>query len=146
MDIAIQKGKSMQEHEQIPPPNQFDKADGVPPPDKSRGLPAIAFCEQFSETDKQTPRTRVSAAADYSAHMLEAMRHNRLRSSDYPLVMSIMRAITQGHTEEQWKAENQRSLKVLIDQPTDKADPHADATDRYEQTAMILKDINLWPW
>jgi type I site-specific restriction endonuclease len=102
--------------------------------------------EHFAETDKQTFKARVGAAAEYSASIQEAMRHNRLRSSDYPLVMSILRAITQGHSEEQWKKENQRALKTLINQPTEQTEPHADATDRYEQTASILKEINLWPW
>jgi hypothetical protein len=102
--------------------------------------------EQFSETDKQAFKARVGAASEYSANIQEAMRHNRLRSSDYPLVMSILRAITQGHTEEQWKEENQRSLKALINQPALQTDPHADAADRYEQTASILQDISLWPW
>jgi|SRR6266567_9572801 hypothetical protein len=102
--------------------------------------------EQFSETAEQTPRPRVGDAAVYSGHMQEAMRHNQLRSSDYPLVMTIMRAIAQGHTEEQWKEENQRSLKALIDQPTVTTEPHADTTDRYEQITSTLKDINLWPW
>jgi hypothetical protein len=102
--------------------------------------------EQFSETDKQTPRPKVGDAAVYSGHMQEAMRHNRLRSSDYHLAMTIMRAIAQGHTEEQWKEENQRSLTALINQPTVTTEPHADATDRYEQTVNVLKDLNLWPW
>jgi hypothetical protein len=102
--------------------------------------------EQFSETDKQTPRPKVGEAAVYSARVQEAMRHDRLSSSDYPLVMTIMRAITQGHTEEQWKEEQQRSLKALINQPADKNIPHSDAADRYEQIANNLKDINLWPW
>jgi len=102
--------------------------------------------EQFSETDKQSPRLKVGDAAVYSGHMQEAMRHNRLRSSDYHLVMTIMRAITQGHTEEQWKEENQRALKALIDRPADQTEPHGDATNRYEQTVNMLKDLNLWPW
>jgi hypothetical protein len=102
--------------------------------------------EQFSETDKQASSFRASEAAVYSTRIQEAMRHNQLRSSDYPLVMTIMRAIGLGQTEEQWKAEHQYTLRALTDQPTDKTEPHSDAADRYEQTARILNDIDLWPW
>jgi hypothetical protein len=102
--------------------------------------------EQFSENDKQIHRLKVGDADVYSSRMLEVMRYNRLRSSDYHLVMTILRAITHGQTEEQWKEENQRTLKALLDQPANKTEPHADANNRFEQAVTILKDLNLWPW
>lgn len=102
--------------------------------------------EQFSETNKQTHGLKVGDADVYSGHMLEAMRYNQLRSADYHLVMTIMRAVTHGQTEEQWKEENQRTLKALTNQPADKTEPHADASNRYEQTVSVLKDLSLWPW
>ena len=102
--------------------------------------------EQFSETNTHIHKLKVNDADVYSGHMLEAMRYNRLRSSDYHLVMTIMRAVTHGQTEEQWKEENQRALKTLTNQPADKTESHADATNRYEQTVNVLKDLSLWPW
>jgi site-specific DNA-adenine methylase len=60
--------------------------------------------------------------------------------------MTILSAIAQGYTEEKWQEEQQRSLKALTNQPSDKKAAHADATNRYEQLVSNLKDLTLWPW
>src|SRR5579872_1683305 len=90
--------------------------------------------------------TRITATATYSTRIQEAMRYDKLRPSDYFLVMSIMRAVSQGFTEKQWKTEQQSAVKVLQIQPPDKERAHTDAADRYEQTIALLKDLLLWPW
>ncbi|GAC1647005.1 MAG: hypothetical protein NVS4B9_38920 [Ktedonobacteraceae bacterium] len=100
--------------------------------------------KQFA--DEQAPQRRLADAAAYSARIQEAMRYNKLRSSEYPLVMNIMNAVLHSYTEEQWKVEQQRSLKVLLEQPAEKGHPHEDAPNRYEQIVSSLKDLTLWPW
>lgn len=102
--------------------------------------------KQFSETNEQTPTRRNGSAVAYSARIQEAMRYNKLRSSEYPLVMTILRAVTQGYTEERWQEEQQSLLKILANQPTDKGIAHSDANNRYEQVVLSLKDLTLWPW
>jgi hypothetical protein len=102
--------------------------------------------KQFSETNEPTSPRRVGSGILYSASVQEAMRYNKLRSSEYPLVMSILSALLQGHTEQRWKEEQHRPLKALINQPPDKETFHADAANRYEQTVHCLRDLQLWPW
>lgn len=101
--------------------------------------------KQFSETNEQAYERRVGNANAYSAHVQEAMRYDRLRSADYPLVMTILEAVSRGSSEERWK-EEQRAVKLLIDQPPDKGISHADEANRYEQMVHRLKDLTLWPW
>lgn len=102
--------------------------------------------KQFPETNEQTSQREIGSAITYSAYVQEAMRYNKLRSSEYPLVMSILNAVLQGYSEERWKEEQQRPLKALTNQPPDKETFHADAANRYEQTVRCLKDLMLWPW
>jgi hypothetical protein len=59
------------------------------------------------------PSGRMTATSAYSARIQEAMRYDKLRSSDYPLVMSIIRAVSQGFTEEKWKTEQQSTVRAL---------------------------------
>lgn len=99
-----------------------------------------------TEENEPIASGRMTATAAYSAHIQEAMRHNKLRSWNYPLVMSIMRAVSQGFTEEKWKTEQQSAVSALLNQPSDKGIAHADAADRYEQTIALLEDLVLWPW
>jgi hypothetical protein len=102
--------------------------------------------KQLAETEESASQKRIGSAISYSAYVQEAMRYNKLRSSEYPLVMSILRAVLQGQTEEKWKEEQQRQLEALIHQSPDKTTFHADAANRYEQTVCCLKDLMLWPW
>jgi hypothetical protein len=102
--------------------------------------------KQSSETHEPNSSSRMSDTAAYSTRIQEAMRYDKLGSSDYLLVLTILRAIAQGWTEEQWKQEQQRTVSVLINQPTDKQTPHADAANRYEQAITCFKDLVLWPW
>lgn len=102
--------------------------------------------QQFPETKEQTSQRRMSSTVAYSARIQEVMRYNKLRSAEYPLVMTILSAITQGYTEEKWQEVQQRSLKALANQPSDKKAAHADATNLYEQLVSNLKDLTLWPW
>src|SRR5690349_19953730 len=102
--------------------------------------------KQPSAANKQIPSGRMSDTAAYSARIQEAMRYDKLRSSDYPIVMTIMHAVSQGCTEEQWGKEQQRTVSILTKQPPDKKAPHADAANRYEQTIACFKDLLLWPW
>jgi hypothetical protein len=105
-----------------------------------------SMSKRFTEENEPMPPDRMTATAAYSARLQEAMRYDRLRSSDYPLVMSIMRAVSQGFTEERWEAEKQSNVRALQKNPTDKQLPHADAASRFEQTIAGLKDLALWPW
>ena len=99
-----------------------------------------------TEEKKPILSGRITATAAYSACIQEAMRYDKLRSSDYPIAMSIMRAVSQGLTEEQWRAEQQNTVRALLNQPPDKERAHADAADRYEQMIAQLEDLVLWPW
>jgi len=88
----------------------------------------------------------MSDTAAYSTRIQEAMRYDKLGSSDYLMVLTILRAIAQGWTEEQWKQEQHRTVSMLTKQPPDKQTPHSDAANRYEQTIASFKDFVLWPW
>ncbi|SRR5581483_180026 len=102
--------------------------------------------QPFPETKEQTFHRKISHASAYSARVQEAMRYDKLPSSDYPLVMTLLNAVSHGYTEERWKEEQQRTLKALTNQPPDKKTPRADAANRYEQVVGCLKDLTLWPW
>ena len=102
--------------------------------------------KQFAETNEQPSQRRIGNASAYSAHIQEAMRYDKLSSSDYHLVMTILSAVSGGRTEEEWHEEQQRTLKTLTDQPPDKGTSYTDAANRYEQTVSRLKDLMLWPW
>ena len=101
---------------------------------------------QSTRENEPMPSGRMTATAAYSARIQVAMRHDRLRSSDYHLVMSIMRAVSQGFTEEQWETEQRSTVRALLEKPADSKIAHADAANRYEQTIAEIKDLALWPW
>lgn len=101
--------------------------------------------KQFSEIHDPVLQHKMRGSA-YAAHIQEAMRYSKLHSQEYPIAMTILRAVTQGDTEEQWKQEQQRVLTVLSNRPADKNVPFADAANRYEQMVANFKDLNLWPW
>jgi hypothetical protein len=96
--------------------------------------------QQISETKDQPSQRRMSSTVAYSARIQEVMRYDKLRSAEYPLVMTILSAIAQGYTEEKWQEEQQRSLKALADQPSDKKAAHADATNLYEQLVSNIPE------
>ena len=102
--------------------------------------------KRSAEENESGSAVRLTATAAYSARIQEAMRYEKLRSSDYPLVMSIMRAVSQGFTEEQWKTEQQSIVRALREKPADQQIAHADAACRYEQMIAGIKDLALWPW
>jgi hypothetical protein len=102
--------------------------------------------KHFPGTNESSSQHRIGNGIVYSASVQEALRYNKLRSSEYPLVMSILSALLRGHSEEQWKEEQQRPVKTLTNQPPDKGIFHADAVNRYEQVVGNLKDLTLWPW
>jgi 3-methyladenine DNA glycosylase AlkC len=101
---------------------------------------------QSSETSEQTSQRKLSDASAYSAHVQEAMRFNKLSSSHYALVMTLLDAVLRGYTEERWKTEQQRTVTALTKQSPDESVPYSDATNRYEQSIKYLKDLTLWPW
>ena len=101
--------------------------------------------KQFAEPNGHAHTPWVSSGA-YSAHIQEAMRHNKLYSADYPLVMTILNAVTRDLTVEQWQEEQQRRVTTLTNQTPDATRTHADAANRYEQTLGNLRDMVLWPW
>jgi hypothetical protein len=100
----------------------------------------------FTGTDTSTPQRNASRASAYSARIQEAMRFDRLRSSDYYLAMTILHAVLQGYTEERWQEEQQRTLTALRQQRPDPNVSHSDDANRYEQTVDCFKDLLLWPW
>jgi hypothetical protein len=109
---------------------------GLPPSNNSQTL----------EIQELTSQQRIGNAAAYSARIQEAMRYDKLSSSDYRLVIILLKAVREGGTHEQWKEEYQRSVNALVHQPVDEKTSHGDATNRYEQTVSHLKDLALWPW
>jgi len=102
--------------------------------------------EPSTDTNTSLSQRQIVRASNYSARIQEAMRYDRLRSSEYPLVMTILDAVLQGYTEERWQDEQQRTLKVLRQQLPEKGMAHADEENRYAQTVGCLKDLSLWPW
>lgn len=102
--------------------------------------------EPAPETNESVSQRNMSSASAYSAHIQAAMRYDRLRSSEYRLVMTILHALLQGYTHERWQAEQQRSLQALQQRSPDPQAAHADAENRYEQTVCCLQDLQLWPW
>jgi hypothetical protein len=102
--------------------------------------------KQFRETSEKTSQRRITHASAYSARVQEAMRYDKIPSAVYPLVMTLLDAVLEDHTEERWKEEQQRTLKTLLSQPVDQRTSHKDAANRYEQIVGILKDLELWPW
>ena len=102
--------------------------------------------KQPSQANTKIPLGTMSDTAVYSASIQQAMRYDKLRSSDYPIVMTIMHAISQGFSKEQWEKEQQRTVSILTKQAPDKKTPYADAANRYEQTIACFKDLLLWPW
>ena len=101
---------------------------------------------QFSETSEQTSQRRIGDASAYSARIQEAMRYDKLSSSDYALVMTLLNVVLQGYPEERWKTEQQQTVRILTEQPPDKSISYADAANRYEQVVKRLQDLMLWPW
>ena len=89
---------------------------------------------------------RLSDTAAYSARIQEAMRYDKLRPSEYHIVMTIMRAVSQESNEDKWENEQQSTVSMLINQPPDEKKPHTDSANRYEQTIACFKDLGLWPW
>lgn len=102
--------------------------------------------KQIIGINEQSSKRKIGEASAYSAHIQEAMRYDKLPSSDYSLVMTILYALVRGYTEEQWQEEQQQTIKSLTNQPTDPKTAHADLTNRYEQIISVLKDLSLWPW
>lgn len=102
--------------------------------------------EPFRETDEALSQGRRSRASAYSTHIQEAMRFDRLRSSDYLFVMTILHAVLQGYTEERWQEEQKQLVNNLRQHLPDPVMGHADEANRYEQTVSCLKDLSLWPW
>ena len=82
----------------------------------------------------------------YSASIQQAMRYDKLSSSDYRLAMTIMDAVSQGLTEEKWRQEHQGTVSILINQLPDEAASHVDVANRYEQIVACFKELLLWPW
>ena len=112
----------------------------------SNGRKIKSMSKQPSKANEQISSSRMSDTAAYSARIQEAMRYDKLRPSDYHIAMTIMRAISQGLTEEKWENEQQSTVRVLTNQPPDEKTPHTDAANRYEQTIDCFKDLGLWPW
>lgn len=100
--------------------------------------------ESYAETNDMSPQQRRHNVAVYSAHMQEAMRYDRLRSSEYHIVMTIFHAVSQGYTEERWKEEQQQRRTAFPHLPSKKESSSAD--EDYEQLVLRLKELKLWPW
>jgi hypothetical protein len=102
--------------------------------------------EQFAETSTSPLQRQIVRASEYSAHVQEAMRYDRLGSSEYPLVMTILDAVLEGYAEKDWEERQSRTLKELRQQQPQKGVAHSSEANRYEQIVSCLKDLSLWPW
>jgi hypothetical protein len=100
----------------------------------------------YAEIDERSSQQRMHDAVVYSTHVQEAMRYDRLSTSDYPLVMAILHAVSQGHTEERWREEQQQKRKILRHPSIEKEALSVSTDDDYEQLVHRLKDLMLWPW
>src|SRR5574337_919148 len=96
---------------------------------------------QFAEADEPYSSKKMGEIMAYSARIQEAMRYDKLSSSDYRLAMTIMDAVSKGLTEEKWRQEHHRIVSFLLNQPPDEATPHVDVTNRYEQMVACFKDL-----
>jgi hypothetical protein len=102
--------------------------------------------KESSEILEQTYKWKIGSASAYSALVQEAMRYDKLRSVEYPIVMTILNAVSKGYAFEKWQEEQQRMVQAFTLQPPDNGIPHADAANRYEQLVGCLNDLSLWPW
>ena len=102
--------------------------------------------KQSVEPNGQPTQRKVGNASAYSAHIQESMRHDKLSSMDYHLVMTILNAVTRGETEEDWKEEQKRTLKPLMTQSPDQDASSTDSPSGYDQMVLRLKSLMLWPW
>ena len=102
--------------------------------------------KQFAEADEPSSSKKMREIIAYSARIQEAMRYDKLSSSDYRLVMTIMDALSKGLTEEKWRQEQHRTVSFLINRLPDETTPHVDVANRYEQMVACFKDLLLWPW
>jgi hypothetical protein len=100
----------------------------------------------YAETGERSPQQRMHDAVVYSAHVQEAMRYNRLSTSGYALVMTILRAVSQGDTEEKWREEQQQKRKILHRPSVEKETLSVSTDDDYKQLVHSLKELTLWPW
>ena len=98
------------------------------------------------ETGEHSRQQRMRDASAYSARLQEVMRSNRLPSSDYPFAMAILRAISQGDTEEKWKEALQPRQNISRYPSPEKESSSADTDDDYAQLVLRLKGLTLWPW
>ncbi|GHO93806.1 hypothetical protein KSF_038540 [Reticulibacter mediterranei] len=98
------------------------------------------------ETGEHSRQQRMRDASAYSARLQEVMRYNRLPSSDYPFAMAILRAISQGDTEEKWKEALQQRRKISLSPSPEKESSSADTDDDYTRLVLRLKSLTLWPW
>jgi hypothetical protein len=102
--------------------------------------------KQPSEINEKPTQRRVGKASAYSAQIQEVMRYDKLSSTDYHLVMTILNAVSKGDTEDTWKEEQQRTLKPLLNHSSDKKNSSTDSVNGYEQMVQRLKGLMLWPW
>jgi hypothetical protein len=102
--------------------------------------------DQFAEAHEPFSSKRTWEIMAYSARIQEAMRYDKLSSSDYHLAMTIMEAVSRGLTEQKWRQEQHKAISFLINRLPDEAAPHVDVANRYEQMVACFKDLFLWPW
>lgn len=102
--------------------------------------------KKSSEINEKPAQRQVGSASAYSAQIQEVMRYDKLSSTDYHFVMTILNAVSKGDTEEQWKEEQQRMLKPLLSQSSAKEDSSTNSVNGYELMVQRLKGLMLWPW
>src|SRR6266567_1245075 len=97
--------------------------------------------KQTSGANEQISSSRMSDTADYSAHIQEAMRYNKLRPSEYHIAMTIMHAISHGLNEEKWENEQQGAVKMLTN---DGSSPYNHVADSFPSLRQLYRLINLF--
>lgn len=102
--------------------------------------------KKSSEINEKPAQRQVGNASAYSAHIQEVMRYDKLSSTDYHLVMTILNAVSKGDTEDRWKEEQQRTLKPLLNQTPATKDASTNSVSGYDQMVLRLKGLMLWPW
>jgi hypothetical protein len=102
--------------------------------------------KQPSEINEKPAQRQVGNASAYSAHIQEVMRYDKLSSTDYHLVMTILNAVSRGDSEEHWKEEQHRALKPLLSQTSDTPEAATNSSNGYELLVQRLKGLQLWPW
>lgn len=103
---------------------------------------ALARDEQQAPARREAQQQRLAVA--YGAVWLDRVRD--LPSAFAAVALPAASARLDGVGEDDWIGARGNADSWLTHTKTDRAQPHADAPNRYEQAIRVLRDEGLWPW